>query len=150
MQQTEKKINIESAPIGPIILKDIERRSENMPENSGREIPNRLDENKGSGMQKTESEMPQNLLNTEKAVIPHGASTLPTASLKEAKSQSMNLALDTMMHLNGLMKGLTKNDPPNNIQLNSVERVFAACACGKTINEIMKTQLDAFKLMKEE
>lgn len=78
--------------------------------------------------------------------IPSSESQPQSTTSKLVASTSMSLIDDSAAHLFGLMKGLTANRPPADVQAFDPERVQAAVNCAKAIHQLMRLKLDAIKL----
>lgn len=80
--------------------------------------------------------------------------TLPSLSnnsenLGAEISASMSLLDDTATHLQGLMKGMTANKPPVEIQVVSTDIMNAAANAANAIYKIKRLKLDAVKMFSE-
>ena len=64
-------------------------------------------------------------------------------------SQSTNSIDSTVNDLRSYMKGLFANEPDPKVQKVDVFRVETAVGCARTINELLKTKLEAIKLARD-
>lgn len=100
-------------------------------------------------MPETENKMPQNTTNLDVPVTPQLDCTLPPTTIKLVESASMNLIDDTTQHLFGLMKGLTANAVPADLQKTPTHIAETAVKCATEIRGLLKLKLDVIKVVLE-
>lgn len=131
------------------ISKDIERRK-----NLEREKNMQTEEMKSShknvsGTERTGSQNSLKSVSVESEVIPSTALQKPSTTLREEISVGMNSIDSTVKDLRSYMTGMFANEPEPTVQKMDVFRVETAVSCAKTINELLKTKIEAIKVAKE-
>jgi len=96
-----------------------------------------------------EKKMPQDTENLDTPVIPQLACTLPLTTISLVESASMNLIDDTTQHLFGLMKGLTANAVPADLQKTPTHIAETAVKCATEIRSLLKLKLEVIKVSLE-
>ncbi|MAD98789.1 MAG: hypothetical protein CMB99_15805 [Flavobacteriaceae bacterium] len=70
----------------------------------------------------------------------------PLKSLSEENSASLSLIDSTAIDLQSYMRGMFANQPEPEIRSHQVDKVMAAAAIGRTINELIKTKVEVVKV----
>ena len=103
----------------------------------------------GSGMQETSKRTEQKSASAETAeTLP---ATSPGSSIKSdvEKSPSLNLLNDSVQHLYGLMKSVSRipaTEEEANFRMDP-QKVNAACNCAKNMHNLMRLQVDVMKMV---
>lgn len=87
--------------------------------------------------------------NGELNETPQEVSKAQLMPLGAAISQSTNSIDSTVNDLRSYMKGLFANEPDPKVQKFDVFRVETAVGCARTVNELLKTKLEAIKLARD-
>jgi len=141
MQQSDDLINR--------ISKDIERRKELEREK------NMLQEEKKSSNQNVSGTVtignPNSVksVSVESEIIPSTGLQKQSMTLQEEISVGMNSIDSTVRDLRSYMTGMFADQPDPTVQKMDVFRVETAVDCAKTINELLKTKIEAIKVAKD-
>ena len=102
-----------------------------------------------SGTGKTGSQNSLKSVSVESEIIPSTGLQKPLTTLQEEISVGMNSIDSTVKDLRSYMTGMFADQPDPTVQKMDIFRVETAVNCAKTINELLKTKVEAIKVAKE-